>query len=228
MLALSLDLLVILAIFTMIVQFLAPLNVIAKDAYEAFMGILFFAISLFYSMVTEIVWRGQTLGKRLMKLRVADSQGMRLETSQIVVRNLMRFVDGLPILYLLGGIVSLLHRHGQRLGDIAAATVVIRITDAEAPNLDQVSGSKYNSLAAYGHLAARLRQRIPARIAAIAMEALLRREALEPAARLALFEDLAAYFKLQVPFPAEATEQLADEQYVRNVTELLFQTGRKA
>ena len=228
MVALSVDLLVILAAFVGILQFIAPLSLIAKDAYLAFTGILLFVLSLFYPMVTEVLWRGQTLGKRIMHLRVVDAQGMRLETSQIVVRNLMRFVDGLPLLYLLGGAVSLLHRHGQRLGDIAAATVVIRITEATAPNLDQALGSKFNSLAVYGHLAARLRQRIPAQIASIAMEALLRREGLEPTARLALFEELANYFRQQVHFPPEATEQLGNEQYVRNVTEILFRTERKS
>jgi hypothetical protein len=59
-------------------------------------------------------------------------------------------------------------------------------------------------------------------MATVALEALLRRDQLDPAARLDLFADLATQFKALVTFPEEATEQLSDEQYVRNVAEVLF------
>ena len=55
-----------------------------------------FAISVGYAIFTEWFWRGQTVGKRLLRLRVIEEQGLRLQFSQIVTRNLLRFVDMLP------------------------------------------------------------------------------------------------------------------------------------
>src|SRR6202035_191761 len=86
----------------------------------------------------------------------------------------------------------------------------------------QVLGGKYNSLADHRHLAARLRQKVTAETARIALDALLRRDELEPAARLALFSEFATHFRTLVPYPAEATEQLSDEQYVRNAVEVIY------
>jgi hypothetical protein len=56
----------------------------------------------------------------------------------------------------------------------------------------------------------------------VALEALLRRDDLEPQARLQLFAGLADHFRSVVEFPLEAIEQLSDEQYVRNVVEILY------
>ncbi len=77
-------------------------------------------------------------------------------------------------------------------------------------------------LAESRHLAARLRQKVTPEIAQIALDALLRRDRLDPAARLAIFGELAAYFRALVPYPPDLVEQLADEQYVRNVVEILY------
>jgi hypothetical protein len=60
---------------------------------------------------------------------------------------------------------------------------------------------------------------------AIAMEALLRRDEIEPQARLALFGEMAKYFRGLVAYPPEVVEQLSDEQYVRNVVEVLYGSG---
>src|SRR5262249_58768067 len=62
------------------------------------------------SDLCEWYWRGQTVGKRMLRLRVVDRQGLRLQPSQIITRNLLRFVDGLPAFYMLGGLTSLLNR----------------------------------------------------------------------------------------------------------------------
>ncbi|HTM48428.1 MAG TPA: RDD family protein [Bryobacteraceae bacterium] len=111
-------------------------------------------ISVGYGIVCEWRWRGQTIGKRMLRLRVMDRQGLRLQPSQIVIRNLLRFADGMPAFYLLGGVTSLINRHGQRLGDIAANTVVVRTEELPPPGLSQVSKGRFNSLAGYPHLAA--------------------------------------------------------------------------
>src|SRR5205814_10664211 len=93
-------------------------GVAGADFATALRIVLFFAISIGYGILCEWYWRGQTVGKRLLGLRVMDRQGLRLQPSQIITRNLLRFADGLPLFYLLGGLTSLVNRKGQRLGDI--------------------------------------------------------------------------------------------------------------
>jgi hypothetical protein len=56
----------------------------------------------------------------------------------------------------------------------------------------------------------------------IALQALVRRDELEPRSRIAFFETLADHFKTIVSFPTEATDGLSDEQYIRNVVESLY------
>ena len=109
----------------------------------------------------EWLWRGQTIGERIFGLRVADAQGMRVHFSPVALRNLLRAVDQLPLCYLVGGAAALFSKRGQRLGDVAANTIVIRDKVTAPPDLTQIGPTKYNSLAAYPHLAARLRSRAP-------------------------------------------------------------------
>ncbi len=225
MLALVVDLAVVMTIAKVAQQILQPLGLLGKDFSEAIRVVAYFVISLMYMAVAEWLWRGQTVGKRLLGLRVVDAGGLRLEPSQEMVRNLMRFVDGLPALYLVGGIACFASRHRQRLGDLAAGTVVTRAPKLSRPDLDRILGGKFNSLAETRHLAARLRQKVSPELSAIALEALLRRDEIEPQARLALFGEMAEHFRGLVEYPAEAVEQISDEQYVRDVVEVLY--GKK-
>jgi len=184
----------------------------------------FFVISFGYAMFLEWVWRGQTVGKRALHLRVVDAEGMRLQFNQIVVRNLLRFVDALPVFYFVGGLTCWLNSKCQRLGDIAANTVVIRAPRIAEPDLDQVLAGKFNSLRQFPHLAARLRQNVSPAEANMALNVLLRRDEFDPDARVELFGELAAYFRVKVEFPTEATDGVADEQYLRNVVDVIYRT----
>jgi uncharacterized RDD family membrane protein YckC len=228
MLALLVDIAVVTTIGRVAEQILAPLGFLGADFSEAIKMLAYFVISLVYMGLAEWLWRGQTVGKRLLRLRVVDAGGLRLEPSQVMVRNLMRFIDALPALYLVGGIACLVNRHRQRLGDLAAGTVVTRAPKLSRPDLDRILGGKFNSLAETRHLAARLRQKISPELGAIALEALLRREEIEPEARLTLFGEMARHFRGVVEYPAEVVEQISDEQYVRDVVEILFGGGRRS
>ena len=159
-----------------------------------------------------------------MAIRVMDIQGLRLQFSQIVIRNLLRFIDSLPVFYLVGGLSCLLSPRAQRLGDLAANTIAIREPRVPRPDLEQLLTHKYNSLRDHPHLVARLRQRTSPHEASIALQALLRRNELEPASRVDLFAQIAAYFKEKVPLPQEITDGITEEQFVRNVVEVLFLT----
>jgi uncharacterized RDD family membrane protein YckC len=224
LLAFLLDLGIVGAIGSALDRVLAVAEVVSPDAAGAFRILGYFVIQVVYGILTEWRLRGQTIGKRVLGLRVIDAHGGRLDPSQIVLRNLLRVVDSLPVLYLLGGIVSVLHPRNQRLGDIAARTVVVRPGEFGVPDLDRVLGGKFNSMAAHRSLAARLRQKTPPELAAAALDALMRREDFEAESRVRVFGELRARLAELVAFPADAVENLPDEQYVRNATEILFRS----
>jgi uncharacterized RDD family membrane protein YckC len=223
-LAWIIDIACIIAAAKIVLSLTIALIPVSLDLALALSILLPFVIQVGYGMALEWYWRGQTVGKRLLRLRVMDAQGLKLQFSQVAVRNLLRVVDSLPLFYLVGGVAALLNRHAQRLGDLAANTVVIRSPRSSEPNIDQITGGKYNSLRNHPHLEARLRQRVSPDQAAVALQALVRRDELEPSARVELFRELADHFRAMVEFPPEAIEGVTDEQYVRNVVDVLFRT----
>jgi uncharacterized RDD family membrane protein YckC len=92
---------------------------------------VFFLLTFAYFVATELVW-GQTVGKRLLGLRVVRADGSKADAGPVVIRNLVRLVDWLPALYVVGGItVFATGERRQRLGDMAAGT---RVVAAGAPS----------------------------------------------------------------------------------------------
>jgi uncharacterized RDD family membrane protein YckC len=85
-----------------------------------------FAVTNGYFMLFEILWNGQTPGKRLVGVRVIRENGYPLRPVDAVVRNLVRIVDWLPFLYACGIVTMLLNNRARRLGDFASGTIVIR------------------------------------------------------------------------------------------------------
>ena len=186
-LAWAIDLGTIVAIISILNMVFALLGILSRDLAMAANIIGFFIVSIGYGILTEWYWHGQTLGKRLLRLRVMDEQGLRLQFSQVVIRNLLRFVDSLPALYLVGGLACLFNKRAQRLGDFAANTVVVWNPRIAEPDLNQLLESKYNSFREYPHIEARLRQNVTPLEAQIAVESIVRRNELEPQARVELF-----------------------------------------
>ncbi|HTU44306.1 MAG TPA: RDD family protein [Bryobacteraceae bacterium] len=225
-LAFLLDFLVISALTTAIQRILAAF-VISQQDERALVVAAYIAIWLLYGALAEYFWNGQTLGKWLLGLRVVDAAGLELQFYQVAVRNLTRAIDLFPVIGLAGGITMLCNRRVQRLGDLAAGTVVVRNNQPPVPNIEALVKGRYNSFLQHQLLCARLRQRAPAQAGAIAIDTLMRRDRLDDRARVAIFDDLAAYFCTLVEFPAEDTEQISSEQYVRNVVEILFLSGKR-
>ena len=87
-------------------------------------ALLYFIIVLGYYIVLESAG-GQTLGKKIMGIKVVAVDGP-LTTGKVIIRTLLRIVDGLPAFYLLGFIVVATSKRKQRIGDIAAGTLVVR------------------------------------------------------------------------------------------------------
>jgi uncharacterized RDD family membrane protein YckC len=232
-LALALDTVLILAITIILAQIVGALSVAAstvpvlgrvmKDFGSGAMIVMQFAISIGYGMVTEWLWSGRTLGKRMMGLRVIDERGLSLGLKQVIIRNLFRILDMLPsTFYLLGGLSCFLTKRCQRLGDIAAGTLVIREVESSPPSFEEFVRAERNSFSALPHLEARLRQKTSPEEARLVIDAMTRRDELDPRARLDLFAQLAAHFREKAEFPDEITIGLSDEQYVRNVAATLF------
>jgi uncharacterized RDD family membrane protein YckC len=194
------------------------------DVASAVSVVGFFVISIVYAIVLEWRWRGQTIGKRLFGLRVMDVHGLRLQLPQIAIRNLLRVVDALPFFYLVGGLTAVFSRNAQRLGDMAANTIVTRERKPEMPDLEQLAPMKYNSLLGQPHLAARLRSLVTPEAAVLAVRAVTLRDSYDAPARVVLFRELAAHFRSLVEFPDEAVENLTDEQYVRCVLRVIYGT----
>jgi uncharacterized RDD family membrane protein YckC len=221
-LAWIIDFIVIIVATSVVGAVLGIFGIVSIDFAQALSLLAYFLISIGYGILAEWHWRGQTIGKKLLRLRVMDVHGLRLQFSQIMIRNLMRFVDSLPGLYALGGAACLLSKRAQRLGDVAANTIVVRNPKTAHPDLRQLVSGKYNSLRDYPHLVARLRQKVTPQEAGIALQSLLRRDSLQPRARVELFEQIASHFRSIVEFPEEATYGITDEQYVRNVVDILY------
>ena len=88
--------------------------------------LVYLAVLLAYYFVFEVTV-GQTVGKQLLGLRVVRADGSRPSAAAIAVRTLLRLVDWLPTLYLVGFIAMLATGvRRQRLGDLAAKTRVAR------------------------------------------------------------------------------------------------------
>jgi uncharacterized RDD family membrane protein YckC len=98
----------------------------------AFVILLLFSAWYGYFALFEIIWRGQTPGKRAIGLRVISVSGRPITPLQAILRNLLRIVDQLPALYAIGIISVLVSARNQRLGDLAAGTVVVREQTTQA------------------------------------------------------------------------------------------------
>jgi uncharacterized RDD family membrane protein YckC len=81
---------------------------------------------LLYDVGFETLGGGRTLGKRMSGLRVVRSSGRPVDVTASVIRNSMRLIDGMALSYLPTIVSILVTKRNQRLGDLAADTVVIR------------------------------------------------------------------------------------------------------
>ena len=109
--------------------------------FSLFLGLFFvilFLMQWFYGGLLETVWNGQTLGKCAMHIRVVTIHGQPIRAWQAVLRNVLRVVDAMPLaplaftsslfalpLCAVGFISAALNDRFQRLGDLAAGTMVI-------------------------------------------------------------------------------------------------------
>jgi uncharacterized RDD family membrane protein YckC len=125
--------------------------------------LLFFALSWGYFTFFEYAMHGQTPGKKAQRIRVVELDGGPVRFTDVAIRNLLRVVDMMGF-YALAGVVMFFTRRCQRLGDLAAGTVVVdesfqsrpiepvaapSVADVEAAGDSPLSRSEYEIVNRY-------------------------------------------------------------------------------
>jgi uncharacterized RDD family membrane protein YckC len=106
-----------------------------------FIGLIFLVIglgSLFYFTLTELLMSGQTIGKRSLRIRVVKTDGFSLDPGSVLIRNVFRALDNIPLMW----IVPLLSKSSQRTGDMVAGTVVVGDEQAEITDVRTQLGGR--------------------------------------------------------------------------------------
>src|SRR5690554_4457092 len=102
----------------------------------------FFLLEWFYPVFFEVFRQGATPGKKALRLRVLYDNGTPVTFSGSMVRNLLRAVDFLPLLYSFGIVSMLMRRDFKRIGDLAAGTWVVYDFEKPPPPVIQAQGSE--------------------------------------------------------------------------------------
>lgn len=166
-----------------------------------------FLVSFGYFPFFEGIWNGRTPGKRAQSLRVVRTDGHPVSLGPVLVRNILRLVDYLPTIYLIGVVSILFTRRSQRLGDLAAGTVVVRERRRAAPAPMELS--EENDAVALGIDASGLTERDYELI-----RSFLRRHDLAPEVRGSLAREVVDAIAPRVTAAYSAAD---DEEFLRAV-----------
>jgi uncharacterized RDD family membrane protein YckC len=106
---------------------------------------IFFLLNWGYFTLFEAFWNGRTPGKRVARIRVIERSGRAIGLFESMARNLIRYVDQIPFFYAVGVITMFSTRQHQRLGDLAAGTLVVRDREQENPLWGESSGRTFTA-----------------------------------------------------------------------------------
>ncbi len=221
-LALAIDLASIATISWTVSTALRIFSIVSDEIAGALLILSFFIIGISYGIILEWFLNGQTVGKRVLGIRVIDMDGMRLKFHQVAIRNLLRSLDSLPAFYFVGGIAVLASRRRQRLGDFVANTVVVKISTPEKPDFSCISSDKFNSLRKHPEIIGELRNRLPQSLMLLALKTAMRRDMIEAERRQEIFSELRMEIRKYASIPAEIEEDLSDERFVFNVIDVVL------
>jgi uncharacterized RDD family membrane protein YckC len=115
---------------------LPAMHTFSKISAQWAVALIIFVIFLVnwgYFTLFEAFWNGRTPGKRIAKIRVIQRTGRAIGLFESMARNLVRYVDWLPGFYAIGVIAMFSTKQHQRLGDLAAGTLVVRDREPESP-----------------------------------------------------------------------------------------------
>jgi uncharacterized RDD family membrane protein YckC len=227
--AIALDILIQIAVggVVMLVLLIATFGVSLQSPNYGMWGIalliLFFFVLYFgYYAIFEIVWNGQSPGKRITKIRVIKDSGRPLTPAETIGRNLMRIIDWLPSFYAVGIVTMLLNKENKRLGDLLVGALVVReatLADLR-PVWQTVEDPVYAALPPMG--AAQLTPEEGALIESF----LQRRLDLDPAVRYRLADDIMRRLAPKLTIPPD--NSLSAERLIEALSYERRATGRYA
>jgi len=117
-------------LFVFLIIYFALLN--AAGGFWIFL-LVYFVVDWFYHVFFDVFFRGQSIGKRIVGLRVVMNDGSPISAGASFTRNLLRFVDSFIGLYLIAFITASLSQAFRRPGDWAAGTMVIYTWQSQIP-----------------------------------------------------------------------------------------------
>src|SRR5436189_1637449 len=128
-----LDLLILAGVLLGLLFVAIAMGQVGLDTIAYLLAILgSFVIVFGYFWTCEAFWSGQTIGKRVFRLRAVGDRGEPMTFFQAGIRNVVRIVDFLPYAYGVGLVVLFVNGRGKRLGDLAAGTIVVKDSDSVA------------------------------------------------------------------------------------------------
>lgn len=196
-------------LLSLIVSLVAALSVVfrADLGIWALAFLLLSAFILYYGYYAafEALWGGQTPGKRMIGIRVINASGRPISWVDAILRNLLRIVDQLPGIYAVGLLSIFFTSRNQRLGDLAAGTVVVHERAIERPHVPDAA----RFTPRYG--AARL----SAEEITLVETFLQRRYSLEVYVRLTTARQIVARLRARLDLPTDA--RLNEERLLEDV-----------
>lgn len=131
---------------SMIDPSLARFSKLGEKWEIALVTLFFFLLFWGYFALFEAFWNGRTPGKRIAKIRVIQRTGRGIGIYEALIRNLLRVIDMIPPpVYAVGVICIFVTRQNQRLGDLAAGTIVVHERDRLVSTATEVSGRTFTS-----------------------------------------------------------------------------------
>jgi len=170
-----------------------------------------FALQFAYDVLFEVLGGGKTVGKRAAGTRVILASGAPVDFRSSTIRNLLRLVDSTLTGNVLGVVMILATSKHQRLGDLAAGTVVIRdrVGAARVAPIEFVFASGEPRRWDVG--------RVDRDVTATLRTFLTRREALAPQVRYRIAREL--YERVR-PIVGGIGEQVEPEEFIEEVVRL--------
>ena len=128
-----LDLLILIGILVGLYFAAIAIGAAGADTVAFLLAVIGSFIVIFgYFWTCEAFWSGQTVGKKVFRLRAVGDRGEPMTFVQAGIRNVVRIVDFLPYAYGVGLVILFVNGRGKRLGDLAAGTIVVKDSDSVA------------------------------------------------------------------------------------------------
>lgn len=113
--------------FVLVASAITPLEVLLNQQVTT-LWVILIGVHLVYMAILELWWNGQTLGKRLVGLRVMRADGQPIQPSDVALRTFTRLVDLLPLPYGIGLVSMMIDAQHRRFGDRLSATIVRHVS----------------------------------------------------------------------------------------------------